>query len=246
MSHAQTEAKTEKSVSALERHILIVEHDSQCIESLQQRLAQAGFRVSTLAHAEQARTAIERDQPDLVVMNWDMPTVVAMDLVQHIKGRTENRETRLIALSSFASEQHVCSGFELGVDDYVIKPFSVSEVVARVRAVLRPKLRSDDDTTQLAFRGLQMDTSTGRVTVSGRPVLLRNMEFRLLEFLMRSPERAFSRATLLRQVWGMDSGTKPRAVDVTMQRIRRALRAAGYPGYLQTIRGHGYRLSVDP
>ena len=248
MSHAETGASTASTsyAPAAEHRVLIVENDTQSVASLQQRLSQAGFKVSTLRHADEAHTAIDRDEPDLVMMDWDMPTVIAMDLVRHIKGRSPSRGTRLIALSHFASEQHVCSGFELGVDDYVIKPFSVPEVVARVRAMLRPQLRAHNDSAHLTFGELRMDTTCGRVAAGGRPLRLRNMEFRLLEFLMRSPERAFSRESLLRHVWGRDSGTRPRAVDVTVQRVRRALTPSGYGDCLQTIRGHGYRLSAGP
>jgi two-component system phosphate regulon response regulator PhoB len=230
----------------IERRVLIVEQDSEAVAALQLKLSQAGFKVSTLRCAEDARTAVDRDNPHLVMIDWDLPAVIAMDLVRHIRRDTLTKGPRLIALSSFASEQHVCSGFELGVDDYVIKPFSVPEVVARVRAVLRPMRSKQDESVQLEFRELQMDTNTGRITAFDKPIALRNMEFRLLQFLMRTPERAYSRDALLQRVWGTNCDTGARAVDVTIQRIRRALAAAGCGKYLQTIRGVGYRLSAEP
>lgn len=230
--------------NGLERRVLIVESDDIAIKTLQLSLAQAGFKVGTLNRAEDARSAIERDNPHLVMINWDLPAVIAMDLVRFIRRDTLSKGPRLIALSTFASEQHVCSGLELGVDDYVIKPFSVPELVARVRAVLRSTEKSAEESLYVEFHELQMDTSCGRLTVAEKAVTLRNMEYRLLQYLMRAPERAFSREVLLDRVWGNNCRTGPRAVDVTVQRIRRALAASGCDCYLQTIRGMGYRLSA--
>jgi two-component system phosphate regulon response regulator PhoB len=228
-----------------ERRVLIVESDDIALKPLQNSLSQAGFKVGTLNRAEDARSVIERDNPHLVMVNWDLPAVIAMDLVRFIRRDSSTKGPRLIAMSSFAGEQHVCSGLELGVDDYVVKPFSVPELVARVRAVLRSTERRHQETPLVEFRELQMDTSCGRLTVAEKLVALRNMEYRLLQYLMRAPERAFSREVLLQRVWGSNCRTGPRAVDVTVQRIRRALAASGCDAYLQTIRGMGYRLSAD-
>jgi len=247
LSHTQANAAAADTLfpAVTERRVLIVEHDTESTAALQINLTKAGFKVSTLNRGEDARVAVDRDRPDLVMIDWDLPAVIAMDLVRHIRRDTISLGPRLIALSSFSGEQHICSGFELGVDDYVVKPFSVPEVVARVRAVLRPMRASSDESFHLGFHELQMDTSSGRVTVIDKTVTMRNMEFRLLQFLMRRPERAYSRETLLHQVWGRNCRTGMRAVDVTIQRIRRALSAHGCGKYLQTIRGLGYRLSVD-
>jgi two-component system phosphate regulon response regulator PhoB len=229
---------------APERRVLIVEPDSESVAALKSKLAQAGFTVRTLTRGEDARVAIDREHPHLVMLDWDLPTVIAMDLVRHVRRDASVKGPRLIALSSFSSEQHVCSGFELGLDDYVVKPFSVPELVARVRALLRPLHDAHQGPVVLRFRELEMDTGSGRLTFKSRPVNLRNMEFRLLEYLMRAPERAFSRDTLLRAVWGGNGRTGMRAIDVTVQRIRRALaRDGGH--YLQTVRGLGYRLSAS-
>jgi two-component system phosphate regulon response regulator PhoB len=233
------------TIHAAERRVLIVEQDNESVANLRLKLSQAGFKVSMLGRGEDARTAIDRDNPHLIMIDWDLPAVIAMDLVRHVRRDACSTSPRLIALSSFSGEQHVCSGFELGVDDYVIKPFSVPEVVARVRAVLRPLRNTEQESVYLEFCQLQMDTSYGRLTVGDKVISLRNMEFRLLQFLMRSPERAYSRETLLHRVWGNNCRTGLRAVDVTVQRIRRALTPNGCGGYLQTIRGLGYRLSAD-
>ncbi len=247
LSSTQANAAPPETVAsaATERRVLIVEHDTDSVVNLRLKLSQAGFKVSMLRRGEDARVAVDRDNPHLVMIDWDLPAVIAMDLVRHIRRDTMSKGPRLIALSSFASEQHVVSGFELGVDDYVIKPFSVPEVVARVRAVLRPIRAAETDVNYLEFRELQMDASAGRLTLEGKTVSLRNMEFQLLLFLMRRPERAYGREALLHQVWGRDSRAGIRAVDVTIQRLRRALSPHQCGDYLQTIRGIGYRLSAD-
>lgn len=252
-NHAQVEAASFDSdhSSAAERRVLIVEHDVESVTALQVQLSQAGFKVSISSRGEDARLAVDRDHPHVVMVDWDLPAIIAMDLLRHLKRDATAKASRppnaprLIALSSFASEQHVVSGFELGVDDYVIKPFSVLEVVARVRAVLRPMSATRNETCHLGFRELQMDAGDGRVvTVQDRAVSLRHKEFQLLQYLIRRPERAHTREALLLHVWGRDSRAGTRAVDVTVQRIRRALTQHGCGGYLQTIRGVGYRLSA--
>jgi two-component system phosphate regulon response regulator PhoB len=229
---------------ATECRVLIVENDVESVAGLQLKLSQAGFTVSTLIRGEDARGAVDRDNPHLIMIDWDLPAMIAMDLVRHVRRDSGRKGPRLIALSSFAGEQHIVSGFELGVDDYVIKPFSVPEVVARVRAVLRPQRSMPAESSYIEFRELQMDAEGGRVTVVDKAVPLRHMEFQLLLFLMRRPERAYGRETLLHQVWGRNCTAGLRAVDVTVQRIRRALAAHGCGEYLQTIRGVGYRLSA--
>ena len=239
------DAASESVPAAAERRVLIVEHETESVNDLRLKLSQAGFKVTGLVRGEDARVAIDRENPDLVMIDWDLPAMIAMDLVRHIRRDTVSRGPRMIALSSFASEQHICSGFDLGVDDYVIKPFSIPEVVARVRAVLRPNQSHREESVYLKFRELQMDTNSGRVTIVDKSVALRNMEFQLLQFLLRRPERAYSRESLLQHVWGVDCRAGMRAVDVTIQRIRRVLAPHGYDGYLQTIRGIGYRLSGD-
>jgi two-component system phosphate regulon response regulator PhoB len=225
--------------------ILIIEQDSEMREPLQAKLAQAGFSVITLKLGEDAATVIDRDQPHLVMLDWDLPGVVALDLLRHIRRDKGSKAPRLIALSMLSGEQQVVAGLELGLDDYVAKPFSAREVVSRVRALLRPFTTDRDDDGYLEFHCLRMDASEGRVTVRDRTVSLRAMEFRLLEFLMRHPERAFQRERLLQLVWGHDSRAEMRAVDVTVQRIRRALLPHACDAYLQTIRAVGYRLSAN-
>jgi len=224
--------------------VLIVDPDSASFQALHGKLSQAGFSVTLHQRSEDALAAIEREQPHLVMLDWDLPGVIAVQVVRHVRGCSSHRETRVIALSTLGDEQHVVSGFEFGIDDYVVKPFSTAEVVARVRAMLRSLHSAAHEMDFLEFGMIRMDASEGRVTVQDRSIGLRSMEFRLLEFLMRHPERACRREQLLERVWGHDCTADPRAVDVTVQRIRRALAPHDCDGYLQTIRGVGYRLSI--
>lgn len=245
-SHTRSNETPSESAraAAAERRVLIVEHDVESVTALQVQLSLAGFKVSTSNRGEDPRVAVDRDHPHVIMIDWDLPTVIAVNLLRHVQRDTMSRGPRLIALSSFAGEQHVVSGFELGVDDYVVKPFSVPEVVARVRAVLRPMYACRDEAVYLEFHELQMDAGEGRVTIHGKTLTLRHIEFQLLQFLMRRPERAHSREALLLQVWGSECRAGIRAVDVTIQRLRKALAPHGCGEYLQTVRGVGYRLSA--
>jgi two-component system phosphate regulon response regulator PhoB len=227
-----------------ETRVMLVENDSKPERGLRLKLEQMGFRVSTVDKDENPYDAVDRENPHLVIIDWDLPGVLTMNLVRHLRHDTVAAAPCLIALSSFGGEQHVISGFELGIDDYIVKPYSEVEVVARIRAVLRPSQRLRGGTAFFQIGRLQMDTGERRVTVQNRGVGLRHMEFVLLEFLMRRPDRAYSREQLLGQVWGADSRAGLRTVDVTIQRVRRALALHGCGAYLQTVRGLGYRLSA--
>lgn len=223
--------------------VLIVERDAESAAALHRGLSLAGFKVLMLGSAEDASAVIDRDSPHLVMVDWDLPSVITMNLVRHIRGSGGRHGPRLIALSTFSGEQQVVTGFELGVDDYVVKPFSVREVVARVRAVLRPTQAVRENPDVVRVGRLCVDQGNERITALNRSVTLRSLEFRLLAFLARNLERAFSRDALLSHVWGSDSAADRRAVDVTVQRIRRALGPHDCAAYLETVRSVGYRLS---
>jgi two-component system, OmpR family, phosphate regulon response regulator PhoB len=226
--------------------ILIVERDTLAMRPLQGKLAQAGFKVTMVDRSEDALAAIDNDLPSLVMLDWDLPAVITTQLVNHVRRRSLDRYARLMVLSTFGGEQHVVSGFELGADDYVVKPFSVPEVVARVRAILRPMRGAADSTDCIEFHELRIDSTENHFTVGGHTVTLRGMEYRLLQFLMSHPERVFVRETLLDCVWGRDCAAGARTVNVTVQRLRKALARHGCGGYLQSVRGTGYRLSAAP
>ena len=225
--------------------ILIVDPDIASATPLLNKLSQAGFQVRTVGSGEDASAAIDEHNPHLVILDWDLPGAITMNLVRRLRQGERRQHSRLIAVSQYGGEQAVVTSLELGVDDYIVRPYSSSELVARARAVLRP-LRSETAGAQrLQFRELTLLLSECRLMVRDGFKSLRGAEFRLLEYLMQHPERAFSREALLLQVWGRDSDAGVRAVDVNIQRLRRTLAPFHCDGYLQTIRNVGYRLSAS-
>jgi len=224
--------------------LMSIDREPAALEPLHRRLAAAGFEVSVPDALENACAALERVRPQLVMVDWDLPSAITTHLLRWARRRSLEEPPRLIALSNFSGEHYVVSAFEQGLDDYIVKPFSVAEVVARAEAVVRSLRTSHAARDHLELGPLSFDTTSNRVTACNRPVSLRTMELRLLGFLMRHPERTFTREALLESVWGLDSSAGRRAVNVTVQRIRQALAAHGGQEYLQSVRGVGYVLSV--
>ena len=226
-----------------QRQILIVDRDLAAVESLRQELASVGFAVRAITDCSAAAGAIVERPPHLVIVDWDMPGFTALDLIEGIRAARAPQSVRLIIMSALAGEHNVVAGLNFGADDYIVKPFSLREVVARVGSVLRSRPRAPQPTI-ISCDALVLDSSTTRVTIRGQSVNVRGMEYRLLEFLVSNLGRTFNRTQLLTQVWGDDSEVDERTVDVNMQRLRRALSEAGYEAYIQTVRGFGYRFAV--
>jgi two-component system phosphate regulon response regulator PhoB len=223
------------------KQILIVDRDVAAVEPLRQRLSDIGFAVRAITDGSAAVAAVTERPPHLIIIDWDMPGFAALELIQRVRRAPAPRAMRLIILSAISGEE-VVTGLNLGADDYIAKPFSLREVVARVSAVLRshplehqqPALNCDE---------LVLEAATNRVTARGKPVNLRAAEYRLLEFLMSHSGRAFNRTQLLAQVWGDDCDVDARTVDVNVQRVRKILSESGYGDYIQTVRGFGYRFA---
>jgi two-component system phosphate regulon response regulator PhoB len=225
------------------KQILIVDRDVAAVEALRQKLSDVGFIVRAISDGAAAVTAMAERPPHLVIIDWNIPGVAALALIKSIRGVRGTQPVRLIILSALTGEQDIVAGLDLGADDYIAKPYSLREVVARVAAVLRSR-RDESRHHELASGDLVLDSSTNRVTVQGRLVNLRGVEYRLLEFLMSHPGRTFNRTQLLTRIWGADSEVDERTVDVNVQRLRKLLSDSGCESYLQTIRGFGYRFSV--
>lgn len=225
--------------------VLIVDRDSASATPLLKKLAQAGFHVTAVDNGQDASAAINEENPHLVILDWDLPGPVTMNLVHQLRQGASGQHSRLIAVSQYGGEQAVVTGLELGVDDYVVRPYSSSELVARARALLRPLRAQNAGGQTLQFRELTLLLNECRLIIKDGFRSLRGAEFRLLEYLMRNPERALSRHTLLLQVWGRDTEATERAVDVNIQRLRRTLAPFQCDGYLQTVRNVGYRLSAS-
>jgi two-component system phosphate regulon response regulator PhoB len=224
------------------KQILIVDRDVATVEPLRQKLSDAGFVVRAITDGAAAVAAVAERPPHLVIIDWNMPGLFALELIQGVRRARAPQTVRLIILSALSGEQDVVTGLNLGADDYIAKPFSLREVVARVSAVLRSHAH-ERQVPALACDELVLDAATNRVTARGRLVNLRGVEYRLLEFLMSHPGRTFNRNQLLAQVWGGDSEVDERTVDVNVQRLRKILSEPGYEAYIQTVRGFGYRFA---
>ncbi len=225
------------------KQILIVDRDVASVEPLRQKLGEAGFVVRAITDGTAAVAAVAERPPHLVIIDWNMPGLAALEVIQGVRRARVPQAMRLIILSALSTEQDVVMGLNLGADDYIAKPFSLREVVARVCTVLRSH-SYEVRRSALSCDELVLDGSTNRVTAQGRLLNLRGVEYRLLEFLMSHPGRTFNRNQLLAQVWGGDSDVDERTVDVNVQRLRKILAEPGYEAYIQTVRGFGYRFAA--
>jgi two-component system phosphate regulon response regulator PhoB len=227
-------------VAERQKHILIVDRDIATVEPLREQLKYAGFVVLAITDGPAAAEAIAQRPPQLIIVDWNMPGLAALELIDRVRTARRLQPIRLIILSDLAAEHDVVSGLNMGADDYITKPFSVREAVARINAVLRMRAH-DENHAALSFERLMLNTATNRVTAQGVPLNLRGAEYRLLAFLMSHPGRTFNRTQLLAQVWAGDEDIDERTVDVNVQRLRKILAQPGYEACIQTVRGFGYR-----
>lgn len=224
--------------------VLVVEDEAAIREMLVFTLQTASFRVIEAPNAEQGWQQLVAHEPDLVLLDWMLPGVSGVSLLSRIKSHDKYRQVPVVMLTARAEEADQVQGFETGADDYVTKPFSPRALLARVRALLR---RLDDGAgaeTLIAGR-LMLDTVSHRLTVDGQEVKLGPKEFKLLHFFMSHANRVFTRNQLLDEVWGDRVVVEDRTVDVHIRRLRKALEDYGCESYIQTIRGSGYRFSVQ-
>ena len=225
------------------RQILIVEDEKPIREMIAFGLRRAGFDVLEAEDCKAARAQIADKRPDLLLVDWMLPDMSGLELTRTLKRDKDTREVPVIMLTARADEQDKVSGLEGGADDYVTKPFSPRELLARINAVLRRSLPGGTE-ERISIDGLVLDGASHRVTVGEQTVALGPTEYRLLSFFMTHPERVYSRNQLLDRVWGGNVYVEERTVDVHIRRLRKALGAFGYDKYIQTVRGAGYRFSV--
>lgn len=224
-------------------NILIVEDEPAIQELIAVNLRHAGHHSVSAYSAEQALTLIRDKLPDLILLDWMLPGVSGLDLAKRLRSDTHTQAIPIIMLTARAEEPEKIAGLEVGADDYMTKPFSPRELIARIKAVLRRRApQATDDVIEIA--GLRLDPSAHRVSAKDRVLDLGPTEFRLLHFFMTHAERVYSRAQLLDQVWGNHVFVEDRTVDVHIRRLRRALEQTGHANIVQTVRGAGYRLSV--
>jgi two-component system phosphate regulon response regulator PhoB len=226
-------------------YILIVEDEAPLVALLRYNLERAGYEVSEAVDGEEALVMIEERRPDLVLLDWMLPSVSGIEVCRRIRRSAPNRNLPVIMLTARGEEPDRVRGLECGADDYVTKPFSTSELLARINAVLR-RIRPALSQEVLSFADLRMDVSGHKVTRSGREVHLGPTEFRLLRHLLEHPGRVFSREQLLDAVWGPDVFVDARTVDVYIRRLRRALNATGNGDVIRTVRSAGYSLDPAP
>lgn len=227
------------------RQILIVEDERPIREMIAFGLRRAGFDVSEAEDCRAARAQIADRRPDLVLVDWMLPDMSGLELTRQLKKDKDTREVPIIMLTARAEETDKVSGLEGGADDYVTKPFSPRELLARINAVLRRSGGGAVDEVVVAG-GLTLDTAGHRVLAGEATVPLGPTEYRLLAFFMTHPERVYSRGQLLDRVWGGNVYVEERTVDVHIRRLRKALETTGHDALVQTVRGAGYRFSTRP
>ena len=223
--------------------ILVVDDELPIREMIGFALRRAGYECLEAEDAEQARACLLEQRPDLVLLDWMLPGLSGIDFARRIKQDRTTRELPIIMLTARGEEGDRVRGLEAGSDDYVTKPFSPRELLARIKAVLR-RVAPMASETPVEARGLRLDPSSHRITADGVTVETGPTEFRLLHFFMTHPERVYSRCQLLDLVWGSNVYVEERTVDVHIRRLRKALEPFGCDQLIQTVRGTGYRLSV--
>lgn len=226
------------------RTILIVEDEQPIRKMVGLALGRVGLELSEAANAEQAYAEINRKRPELILMDWMLPGISGLELVRRLQRDAITQDIPVIMLTARNEESDRISGFQAGIDDYISKPFSPAELVARIQAVLR-RTQQPPPVKTLEFGALALDTISHRVTASGEELEFGPTEFRLLKFFMQHPDRVYSRAQLLDNAWGRTVYVEERTVDVHILRLRKTLAPHGFEHYIQTVRGAGYRFSPD-
>ena len=222
-------------------NILIVEDEEALTLLLRYNLEAAGYDVESVARGDEADLRLREAVPDLVILDWMLPGVSGIELCRRLRSRPETRQLPIVMLTARGEESERVRGLSTGADDYVVKPFSVPELPARVAALLR-RASPERVADVLGFGDIAIDREKKRVTRGGRPIDLGPTEYRLLEFLMERPGRVFSREQLLDGVWGSDIYIDERTVDVHVGRLRKALNRGDETDPIRTVRGSGYAL----
>lgn len=221
-------------------HILLIDDEPAIQELIAVNLVRAGHLVKCAADAESAMAMVYRSLPDLILIDWMLPGMSGIDLARRFRSERRTRHVSIIMLTARASERDKIFALDAGVDDYMTKPFSPRELLARIAAVMRRRVpQATDDAVEAA--GLRLDPAAGRVTADGQPMEIGATEFRLLHFLMTHADCVHSRSQLLDRVWGDHQFVAQRTVDVHIRRLRAGMARLGHEHLIQTVRGTGYR-----
>jgi two-component system phosphate regulon response regulator PhoB len=227
------------------KQILVVEDERPIREMIAFGLRRAGFEVREAADARSGRAEVANKLPDLLLVDWMLPDTSGLEFTRALKRDRETRELPVIMLTARAEEGDKVAGLEGGADDYITKPFSPRELLARINAVLR-RAASAEGSERIEIEGLVLDQSSQRVSAGDRTVALGPTEYRMLAFFMTHPERVYTREQLLDRVWGGNVYVEERTIDVHIRRLRKALEEFDYDRLIQTVRGSGYRFSARP
>lgn len=224
--------------------VLVVDDEPAIRDLLVYALKRAQMDPYTAAGAEEALAAIANRRPDIILLDWMMPGISGLELARRLRRENLTKDIPIIMLTARTAEDDRVYGLDSGVDDYVVKPFSPRELVARVRAVLRRASPLDEE-GKISLDGLTIDSESHQVLANEQPVSMGPTEYRLLEFFMTHSGKAYSRSQLLDNVWGANVYVEERTVDVHIRRLRKVLEPHGMDHFVQTIRGHGYRFSAS-
>lgn len=233
-----------RRLDRMKAKILIVDDEAAIRQMVCLALSQGGYGCIEAADANDAQTKIISETPDLILLDWMLPGLSGLDYARRLRREKLTQNIPIIMLTARTEEEDKVRGFDSGSDDYMTKPFSTRELLARVKALLR---RTTPHAAEVVVEidGLQLDPATHRVTAEGRNLMLGPTEFRLLHFFMTHPERVHSRERLLNGVWGDNVYVEERTVDVHIRRLRKVLSPTGHDHLIQTVRGAGYRLSTQ-
>ncbi|WP_027159661.1 phosphate regulon transcriptional regulator PhoB [Methylobacter luteus] len=223
--------------------ILVVEDEDAIRGMLMMVLEQAGFMSIAAADAEEAQKMLDENLPDLILLDWMLPGISGVEWARRLKKDQTNRELPIILLTARGEEEDKVRGLEIGADDYMTKPFSPKELVARVRAVLR-RSGKIQGSAQIELGDLVLDTEQHRLSIGDKQLDVSPTEFRLMLFFMTHPDKVYNRSQLLDQVWGRSVYIEERTVDVHIRRLRKILGEYGREDLVQTVRGFGYRFSL--
>lgn len=225
-------------------NILVVEDEEAIREMLTLVLQQADFNVQQARDAKQAQMKIDQTQPDLILLDWMLPEITGIEWTRRLKKEESLKNIPIILLTARGEEEDKIRGLEIGADDYVTKPFSPKELIARIRAVLRRSGKLNEQAIIVAGE-ITLDTDQHRLLVKNKQLDVSPTEFRLMHFFMTHPEKVYSRTQLLDQVWGRSVYIEERTVDVHIRRLRKILAEFGLEDLVQTVRGFGYRFSLE-
>ena len=225
-------------------YLLVVEDESAIRDMVGFTLERAGFDWSGATDVSEADSQISSRQPDLIILDWMLPGISGVDFARRVRRNAATKDIPIIMLTARSEEDDRIKGLDAGADDYISKPFSPRELIARVKAVLRRSNNNEPEKT-LQINGLRLDATSHRVTIDNHAVEMGPTEFRLLHFFMTHQERVYSRGQLLDNVWGNNVYIEDRTVDVHIRRLRKVLADHGYDTLIQTVRGAGYRFSAQ-